>query len=367
MRILHVETGRHLYGGARQVLDLLRGLRESGQDRGELACAADGPLAEAAEPYARVTPLRFRGETDPRLFAGLREVLRERPPDLIHIHSRRGADFWGLLAARSAGIPAVLSRRVDNPEPGWWARWKYGQCAAVIVVSEGIRQVLVREGVPPERVTVVPDAVDPDRFTEAWDRRRLEEELGPLGEGPLIGMIAQLIERKGHRDLLAALPGLREEVPGARLLLLGRGPLEEELRSQAAHLGVADMVRFCGYRPDLDRILPALDLVVHPARMEGLGVALLEASAAGVPIVAARAGGIPEVVREGVNGILVEPRDPAGLAEAVKVLHRDPARARRLGEGGRELVRQSFSLETMVQGNLAVYRSLLNGCGWSVA
>jgi glycosyltransferase involved in cell wall biosynthesis len=114
-----------------------------------------------------------------------------------------------------------------------------------------------------------------------------------------------------------------------------------------------------GYRDDLPRLLACMDLVVHPATMEGLGVSLLQASAAGVPVVASRVGGIPEAVRDGVSGLLVPPADVAALADAVLALLADPDACRRMGAAGRDLVAREFSVARMVEGNLAVYRELL--------
>jgi glycosyltransferase involved in cell wall biosynthesis len=139
--------------------------------------------------------------------------------------------------------------------------------------------------------------------------------------------------------------------------------LEAELLGQIAALGLAGRVHLAGFRDDLDNLLGCLDLLVHPATMEGLGVSLLKASSAGVPILASSAGGIPEAVRDGVNGILVPPGDAAALATALGQLLADPALRRRLGEGGRELMRREFSTDAMVEGNLAVYRELLGVSG----
>jgi glycosyltransferase involved in cell wall biosynthesis len=124
-------------------------------------------------------------------------------------------------------------------------------------------------------------------------------------------------------------------------------------------LGLERVSRFAGFRNDLDKILPCLDLVVHPAFMEGLGVSLLQASACGVPIVGANAGGIPEIVRDGENGLLVPAGDYAALADALRDLVNDPARMRGMGQAGRVLVEREFSLEAMVEGNLRVYREVL--------
>jgi glycosyltransferase involved in cell wall biosynthesis len=119
-------------------------------------------------------------------------------------------------------------------------------------------------------------------------------------------------------------------------------------------------VTFAGFRTDLPQILPCLDLVVHPALMEGLGISLLQAAAAGEPIVAVAAGGMPEVVRDGVNGLLVPPADSPALAAAINRLLADPGLRRRFGAAGKELVREKFSVAGMVEGNLQVYWQLLD-------
>jgi glycosyltransferase involved in cell wall biosynthesis len=125
--------------------------------------------------------------------------------------------------------------------------------------------------------------------------------------------------------------------------------------------GWADRVSLPGFRDDLARILPAIDLLVHPALMEGLGVALLQAAACGIPLVAARAGGIPEVCIDGETGWLVEPDDPPALAAALNAALGDPAEARRRGLAGRRLVERSFSIPAMVEGNRSAYLAVLGG------
>lgn len=360
-RVLHVETGRHLYGGAAQVLYLMSGLRDEGVES-ILVTPPESALGEATrERGIRVRPVPLAGEADLRFVPRLRRVLLEESPDLVHCHSRRGADTLGGVAAAWAGIPAVVSRRVDNPEPRWQAVPKYRLYRHVITISERIREEVLSSGVPREEVTCVRSAVEVERWGGPCDVARFREVAGAEEGEPVAGVAAQLIERKGHRDLLAALPAVLERVPGLRVVLLGRGPLEEALRQEAHGLGLLDRVTFAGFVPDLYRVLPCLDLLVHPARMEGLGVVLLQASAAGVPIVAARAGGIPEAVREGVNGLLVPPSDPAALGRAMLQVLLDPALAARLREGGRRLAEEEFSVGAMVRGNLAVYRRVLGG------
>jgi glycosyltransferase involved in cell wall biosynthesis len=201
------------------------------------------------------------------------------------------------------------------------------------------------------------------RYEGSCDADWFRDEFPEAGPGPILGVVAQLIERKGHRDLLRALPRIRGEFPGVRVLFLGRGPLREELERQCREQGLTEVVRFAGFREDLERILPCLDLVVHPAHMEGLGVALLQAAAAARPMVAAPVGGIPEIVQAGETGLTAPAGDSEALAEAVLALLRDPERARQLGRNARAHVRRHFSLEAMVAGNLAVYRRILGSEG----
>lgn len=358
MKILHVETGMHLYGGAQQVAFLLAGLGQRGVEN-LLVCPPGAAIGRHfANSKIRVIELPCGGDADIAfLFRLQRCLLRERP-DLVHLHSRRGADIWGGLAARRAGIPAVLSRRVDNPETRWLLGWKYGLYRRVIAISQGIADVLNRQGVNADKLRVVRSALDPEPWTKPESRAALMREF-ELSEGTFcIGVVAQLIARKGHAVLFEALARLPVGAPFS-VLIFGQGPLRASLEANARVLGLAKQMRFTGFRDDLPRWLGALDVLVHPAFAEGLGISLLQASAAGVPIVASRAGGIPEAVRDGLNGLLVPPGDALALGHAIAALRDDPARRRELGKAGRQLVREEFSVDAMVEGNLRVYREVL--------
>ena len=359
MRVLHVEAGRYLYGGARQVAYLLEGLERRGVES-MLACPEGSAIGE--ELRGQITNLYeipMGGDLDIRLIWRLKHIIGEQRPDIVHLHSRRGADLLGGMAARLSGVKSVLSRRVDNPEPAWLARRKYRLFDRVITISEGIREVLLSEGVEPDRVVCVRSAVGPDAYRSECDGEWFRQRFGIHKQALVLAVIAQLIPRKGHRFLLQALPDLLKQFPGVRVLFFGQGPMEAELRKQVNDLGLEQTVTFAGFRTDLPRVLPCLDLVVHPALMEGLGISLLQAAGAGVPILAVNAGGMPEVVRDGQNGLLVPPGDVDALAQAIRHLLSDPELRVRMGEAGRKLVSQEFSVEAMVEGNLAVYRDLL--------
>lgn len=358
MRVLHVEAGRHLYGGAQQVVYLLRGLAARGVSN-QLACPRGSAIAGAAGPFAEIHAMPMGGDLDLALVIRLRRLIRRCRPDIVHLHSRAGADLLGGLAARLAGVPVVCSRRVDNPEPRWLAALKYRLHDRVIAISNGIGRVLVSGGLPPEKLRVVRSAIDCGGFEQPCKGAHIRARFGVPDQSRLLGVVAQLIPRKGHRFLIEALPALIREFPDLRVAFFGKGPEEAALRVLVNAAGLGDRVVFAGFREDLSEILPCLDLLVHPALMEGLGVSLLQAACAGLPVVGSAVGGIPEAVHDGVNGLLVPPGDAAALGAAIHQLLANPALTSRLGEGGRALMREMFSVEQMVQGNLSVYREVL--------
>ena len=125
-------------------------------------------------------------------------------------------------------------------------------------------------------------------------------------------------------------------------------------------LGIGEKVVFAGFREDLERVLGCLDLLIHPALMEGLGVSLLQAAAAGVPIVGTRTGGIPEIVRDGVNGYLLPPANVRSITDTVTKILANRELAANFGENGRAIAFRSFSIESMVGGNLGMYREMMS-------
>lgn len=358
MKVLHVESGRHLYGGARQVVHIMEGLSSRGV-RNLLACPAGAHIAEPARAHGQVFEIPMKGDLDAGLSLRLRRLIKEQAPDIVHVHSRRGADVWGGVAANLARVPAVVSRRVDNPEPRWLAGAKYALYDHVIAISDGIRKVLLDTGLAAGQVSCVRSAVDPTPYLVDYDKASFRAKLGFAPDTPVIGMVAQLIRRKGHRHLLQALGSVLRHHPATQVLIYGRGPLEAELGQSIRDRGLAANVRLMGFVDNLPAVLGCLDLLVHPADMEGLGVSLLQTAAARVPIVACRAGGVPEAVRDGFNGLLVAPGDVEALAGAIERLIGDACLRERLGRNGRNLMLREFSVDAMCDGNLAVYRKLL--------
>ncbi len=358
MRTLHVEAGRHYYGGARQVRYLVEGLAGRGVHC-LLAVPEDSPMAKMPwDERVWVFPVQMRGDADLGLVGRLRRLISGHAPDLVHLHSRRGADWLGGVAARLSGTPCVLTRRVDNPEKRWVAALKYRLFDQVVAISGAVSRALADAGVrrPP---ALIRSAVDASRVATVCDRESFLDEFDLPPQAAVLGMVAQFIPRKGHELLLDALPMILRRDPQAHVVFFGRGPLEEEVRNSTSLQGLASRVRFAGFRRDMERLYACLDVLVHPASQEGLGVALLQAGAAGVPVVACRAGGIPEVVVHGETGLLVAPGDARGLAEAICRLVESKRLRRAMGQAARRRVETAFSVEAMVDAYLKVYGEIL--------
>ncbi|MDH3907360.1 MAG: glycosyltransferase, partial [Gammaproteobacteria bacterium] len=282
-------------------------------------------------------------------------------PDVVHCHSRRGADVLGGLAASFADIPAVVSRRVDNTELRLVAGLRYRPFRKVIAISEAIADVLRDRGIEDERLEVIRSAVDVDAFPGTADCGQVRAEFGLAPEHFAVAAAGQLIPRKGHQYLLQAAADIKDRYPQLRLLIFGEGYLNNQLRAQASSLGLGNVVQFAGFREDLDSYISCFDLLAHPALAEGLGVAALKAAAAGLPVVGFAAGGIVEAVANGRTGLLVEPEDTDALGSAIARLIDDPNLAAMLGAAGRERMQNEFSIATMADRHVDLYESVLNG------
>lgn len=361
MKTLHVETGKNLYGGALQVVFLLQGMISLGEDA-VLVCPIDSAIGLAARAQGiKVHEIKMNGDLDFGLVGRLRALIRKENPDVVHLHSRRGCDVWGGIACRLEKVPVVLSRRVDNPEPSWWFRLKYRLYDEVISISHGVERVLLKAGLPREKLTCVHDAVDSVRyFPGRHDAEWVREQFG-LGHNEItIAMVAQFIVRKGHGTMLAALPAVLTAHPNAKVLLFGQGLHLPAIRRLVAEADLEARVVFAGFRNDLERVLPCMDVLVHPAEREGLGVALLQAAACGLPIIASRVGGIPEIVHAGINGELIEAGDSKTLSHHLIQLLDDKSLRQRYGAASRAMAVEDFSIEAMVEGNLRVYRRVVS-------
>jgi glycosyltransferase involved in cell wall biosynthesis len=356
---VHLHRIAGIGGSERHLLTLLPALAERGADVSFAGLDVPGKgaepfyaeLAAAGVPYERLACPR---DLDPRLAHRLRTVLRGRLPDVVHTHLVH-ADIYGALAR-----PGRLVSTRHNPDPFRTGPFQFVERAftrrtdRVVAISEAVRDFCVRRvGLPPGKVVVIRYGLD--GLPPPWG----ENPPLPLEGRRVLLCVARLSPQKGVDTAIRALPRIRRDHADAVLLVLGEGPERQRLETLAGELGVSGSVLMPGRVGDVAALYRRADVVVHPARWEGFGLALLEAMLAGKPVVATRAGSAPEVVGE-ESGTLVPPDDAQALGEAVSSLLSDPARAAALGAAALARAEAEFSVARMAERTGALYADLLS-------
>jgi glycosyltransferase involved in cell wall biosynthesis len=351
------------------VLDLVHEGRRLGQEVTVVCLEQPGRLADEAEGLgARVVcadkPPGLRWKTVGRL----RALFRELAPDVVHTH-QIGALFYAGPAARRAGVRAVVHTEHGKHYAARRRTRLLGRLAARHVgrfccVSADIADEVVRCGIVAQRkVAVVANGIDVPRFSARDGADEVRRSLGIPPGAPVVGTIGRLNEIKRQDSLIRAFVRIQSEAPGARLLLVGDGPLRDDLRRLADGLGVGDAVHFPGYDPEPQRFLGVMDVFALTSRSEGMPLVVLEAWAAGLPVVASRVGGLPELIDDGRTGLLFDPDDEGALVSALGGLLADADRARRLGAAGFRRVDEVYSLRRMAENYNSHYRDVLAGRG----
>ncbi len=377
MRVLHLHKMTGIGGSENHLRILLPALARAGVET-RLGILVEPAKTAFLESYVaslesqgiEVEPIPIHRHVDPLLLIRLERVLARFRPDLVHTHLVH-ADLHGTLAARWAGLPVVSSRHNDDPFRqglllGLGLRVVNSLQARVIAISRAVAEFTERyEGVPAAKLSVVRYGL-PFGLTHPTRRGDVRAGWEVGDDNCLLVTVGRLVAQKGHEFLLRALARLGPSTPAGqplKLAIVGEGPLRADLTRLAEELGVARQVILAGFRSDVRDVMAAADLYVHPSLWEGFGLVLLEAMAAGRAVVASRVSAIPEVVVDGVTGLLVEPREPALLAEAIAGLLATPGQVSRMGYAGMERLRNAFSVERMIDETLAVYGRALDRCG----
>jgi len=346
-------------GSERHLATLLPALAQRGVDVHMAVLAAGdvdrflGDLQAAGVP---TTVLPAGPDVNPAAVARLARTIGRLRPDIVHTHLIH-AHTHGQVAARLLRAPAAVTTfhaahppftrepyRTASRLVGRWPR-------RTIAISEHLGRFVVENRLAdPDRLRVVHYGIDAERW-------RLPDVDGDRGE-IVVGIASRLVPEKGHADLIDAVALARRRCDGLQLQVAGDGPLRASLEARARAALPPDAYRFLGFVPDIRVFLNACDVFVFPTTPdfgEGFGMAALEASAAGRPVIGTCVGPIPEVVADGESGVIVPPRSPERLADALVILAQDPDLRRRLGAAGARRAREVFSVERMVDRTMAVY------------
>jgi glycosyltransferase involved in cell wall biosynthesis len=358
LRLAHVDAETGFSGGEVQVFLLMEGLRQRGHANVLFCPPRSRAAARALAQGFELREVPMRNDLDLRAVAALARGLRAFEPDLVHLHTGR-ATWLGGLAARRAGVPAITTRRMDRAvRPGLRTRLVYGRLVErAVAIAPAVAAALRAGGVPAEKIDTVWSAVEPARFAAAGGATELRGELGCPADATLFLSAGALVPRKGFDVLIEAFARLSAQ--HARLWIAGAGPERAALEQRLSALGLGERTRLLGQREDVPRLLAACDVFVLPSRREGLGVAALEAMAAGRPVVASRVGGLGEAVVDERTGLLVPPGDAAALAMALERLLGDAGLRARLGAAGPERIAAGHLPEQMVDAYERIYTGVL--------
>ncbi len=362
LRILQLYPKQDYFTGAAiQLRELAWGLHARGHEVVVATRPSDVWAQKCRDAGIAYQALPMRSEVDLRSVRPLVRILKRRRIQVVHAQKGK-ARTLAMLAGLFVKIPVlVLNRGVSFPldafnRLGYTTR----RVAAIVAVCESIKRGLVSQGVRADRIEVIYSGTDTDRFHPGVDGARIRGELGLSPEHFLITQIG-IRSWKGNDDVLDAMAKLAPRLPRARLLFVGANHAKAALlRERAEARGVATVVSVFHMREDVPEILAASDLTVD-ASYAGLGLTgtLRESLAVGTPVIGTALEGNPELVRHGETGLLVPPRDPAALADAILTVAGDPALAQAMGRAGRAHVERTFSTRAKVERTEALYRRLL--------
>jgi glycosyltransferase involved in cell wall biosynthesis len=363
MRILQLISSSGFFGAENMIISLMKGL-SSLQCHVALAslltpAKGSGDLSHHAQQLSfKSFEIRCGGQLDLRSIFELRRIATSGNYDIIHSHGYK-ADLYSRLAID--GTRHVRFATVHNwptktlKMRAYAALDKFALCSftRVIAVSDAVAQELVRSGVPLHKITLIENGVDPAAFRNGTDRVRAELNLQNV---PLIGYVGRLAPEKGLDVLLNSIPGIVQHCPDAHVILVGDGPIRNQLVELAQTLGIDSRVKFLGVRRDMADLYRVMDILVLPSRDEGFPMTILEALAAGKAVVASSVGQIPHVIRDHETGLLVQPGSRQQLTDAIVELLRSPQVKDKLSLQGKHLVDQEFTAEAMAKKYLEQYR-----------
>jgi len=360
------------YGGAeKQILELVRNLDKNTFNLFVSSLIAGGELIREIEKSGARVKL-FPVKRIYSIFGIIKGVqfsnfLQSNKIDILMTY-HFSSDTWGAFWGKIAGVPVIISNRRDI---GFWRKPR--QIAAYRFINKRVNQIIVNskagkemvvreENVRNNKIKIMYNGVDLERFKQPFNSDNSEKEairinLGIKNDDIVIGSVGNLHPVKGHKYLIEAVGRLIQEYSNIKLLIIGEGGERENLEESVKRLGIKNNVIFLGSRKDIPQLINILDICVQPSLSEGLSNSILEFMSAGKPIVATSVGGNPELIKHGINGILVKAADSSPLYEGIKDLLSNKGKAAMFGEAGRRIVEEKFSMPGMIKNYESFFKS----------
>ncbi len=368
-------TDTHFYGGAENQMYLLAKFLDKEKYNVLLVCSDFEKLKDWAAKFEsegiEVIKLSVLHKHDPRHYFQLKEIIRKRKIDLMHVHVWNPASCrYAFMAANKYNLPVVMTEHDPFELKGFKGYLKNKltkNVQLVITVSEANNKAMER--VFPalaERKITIHNGIDSTwfesqllSFSEGKIKEFRETTFGVDDDYKVILSVAELHERKGLKHLIKAMPAILEKDEKVKLVLVGTGPAKSDLEQLALKEGVIDDVLFLGFKKDIPHIMASSDIFVLPSEKEAFGLVLLEAGMAGLPVVASFVGGIPEIIENNVNGILIPPKIPGKLAKSILEIFNNDVKRKRYIEEGYKRVKNRFDAKKMAENTSVVYDEVL--------
>ncbi|OFW86824.1 MAG: hypothetical protein A2794_00155 [Alphaproteobacteria bacterium RIFCSPHIGHO2_01_FULL_40_8] len=357
MRILHLISSNGFYGAENVVLSILSALKKNGMQPFLICLKSSGKIEpeislQAKQQDIHSEVISCNGKFDTRAIAGIKAFIRENNIDIVHSHNYK-SNLYGLLASRQAGVPIISTLH------GWTGennKIKFYEFIDKHVVKKMDHLVSVSPKIN-AKATLIPNGVDVNKFDPINVKRDLRKEFD-LGNSFVIGTAGRLSREKGQIGLIKAFEKIKEQIPAAKLLIAGEGPLQKDLERYAGKKSLAGSVVFAGKVKDMPSLYKTMDIFVLSSITEGIPIVLLEAMAMQLPVISTDVGGTSYVIDPGKDGILIPPKDVNMLAENLVLLFKSKSLRSDLGQQARKKILDRFSLDSLYRSYLKIYEDI---------
>jgi glycosyltransferase involved in cell wall biosynthesis len=372
LRLLFVIDNLQFGGGERVFSQIINGLPPDKYEISLASCPGDKFHQAIETRHVQFYPTDFSKKLNFTLILSLSEIIKKNQIVLVHGQGAR-AEFFARLASRFAGNSKYVST-IAMPVEGFDVgpirkriyslldRFSERFVDRFLVVSDVLRDKMIRGHlIPAEKVIRIYNGIEVGHYLmqdRNGSRERIRNEFNIEGDTLFIASVGRLVWQKGFEYLVQAMPKVLNEFPQTKMLIVGEGPLRKDLEALAQKLRIEKHIIFADFRKDVNDILSAINILIVPSLLEGFPMIVLEGMAMAKPIIATRIDGIKEQIVDGESGILIPPRDPDALAEAIVRLSIDKELARTLGSEGRRRVENEFTVERMVSETKKVYQTL---------
>ncbi|MCI0331821.1 MAG: glycosyltransferase family 4 protein [Planctomycetes bacterium] len=355
-RILQVISPSRMSGAEMQLVRLTRRMQDRGHTLDTIVKRGSPAIPELHRLGLAAEPMLINGKANIAALAIIARRAARFGADLIQ--STLSTASWWCGWVDFFGGPPTIGHVQGFTSATWHRRQTH-----LLAVSNAVKDHLVNEGIEPERITILYNALSPDDFRPSRDPIPVRAEFGADADTPIVGTFAHLSEKKGHRELFDAMPTVLRTLPATQFWIVGQGKLLDDLEAAARLNGVTASVRFLGFRRDVADLMHAIDVMALPSHREPCALVYVEAALARKPIIGCRAGGAPESIADGETGLLVPVRDSAAIAAAILTLLTNRDRAAQMGQAGYDRARTLFGWNRFVETLETVYERVLDEHG----